>query len=327
MRRRELIAIAGGAAVWRPGIGLAQQKAMPVIGFLSGMSAGPWAPFVAAFRQGLGEQGFVEGKNVAIEYRWADGHYDRLPALAAELVARKVDVIAATGGPEQGPAAKRATKTIPIVFTTGSDPVAEGLVANLAHPGGNVTGFTLLVADLMAKRLDLLVQLVPEIKVIALLVNPSNPNSPRFVGDLPKAAQAHGLTLHVLNASTEAEIDAAFAALPRLHAQALLAGSDAFFNDRRRQIVALAARYAVPAIYDTTAFTSAGGLMTYGPSLAETYRQVGIYVGEILHGAKPADLPVQRPKKLKLVINLKTAKALGLAVPPSILARADEVIE
>ncbi|MGH7059885.1 MAG: ABC transporter substrate-binding protein [Stellaceae bacterium] len=314
------------AAVWPLAV-LAQQKPMPVIGFLSGASPGAFAPFVAAFRQGLGEEGFVEGKNVAIEYRWADGHYHRLPALAAELVALKVDVIAATGGPRQAPAAKRATSTIPIVFTTGSDPVADGLVANLAHPGGNVTGFTLLTADLMEKRLDLLAQLVPGIKVMALLVNPSNPNSPGFVSDLPKAAQERGLTLDVLKAATAGEIDQAFAALPHLHAQALLAGSDAFFNDRRRQIVALAARYAVPAIYDTTAFTSVGGLMTYGPSLAETYRQVGIYVGQILHGAKPADLPVQRPKKLKLVINLNTAKALGLAVPPSILARADEVIE
>ena len=327
MRRREFIVVLAGAAVWCPRVGFAQQSKMPVIGFLSGVSPGAYAPFVEAFRQGLDEQGLVEGKNVAIEYRWAEGHYDRLPALAAELVALKVDVIAATGGPEQGPAAKRATATIPIVFTTGSDPVAEGLVDNLAHPGGNVTGFTLLVADLMEKRLDLLARLLPGIKVVALLVNPKNPNSPRFVSDLPKVAQARGLTLHILNASTEDEIDRAFAALPRLHAQALLAGSDAFFNDRRRQIVALAARYAMPAIYDTTAFTSAGGLMTYGPSVAETYRQVGVYVGKILHGAKPGDLPVQRPKKLKLVINMKTAKSLGLTVPPSILARADEVIE
>ncbi|HEU0155350.1 MAG TPA: ABC transporter substrate-binding protein [Stellaceae bacterium] len=327
MQRRALLSTFFAAAAIRPLAALAQQKPMPVIGFLSGVAAVDYAPFVAAFRQGLGDTGFVEGKNVAIDYRWAEGHYDRLPALAAELVALKVDVIAATGGSLQGPAAKRATRTIPIVFTTGSDPVAQGLVADLARPGGNVTGFTLLVADLMEKRLDLLAQLLPAIKVVALLVNPQNSNSPRFVRDLPKAAQERGLQLHVVNASTEGEIDAAFAALSGLHAQALLAGSDAFFNDRRRQIVDLAARYKLPAIYDTTAFTSAGGLMTYGPSLAETYRQVGIYVGKILHGAKPADLPVQRPKKLKLVINMNTAKALGLAVPPSILARADEVIE
>jgi putative ABC transport system substrate-binding protein len=326
MRRRDLFALALGPALWPMAVA-AQQKSMPVVGFLSGVAPGDYAPFVAAFRQGLGEQGFVEGKNVMIEYRWAEGHYDRLPALVAELVALKVDVIAATGGTLQGPAAKRATSTIPVVFTTGGDPVAEGLVSDLAHPGGNVTGFTLLVADLMEKRLDLLAQLVPGIKAVALLVNPKNPNSPRFVSELPKAAQARGLELQILNASTEGEIDAAFAALSRMHAQALLAGSDAFFNDRRRQIVALAARHKVPAIYDTTAFTSVGGLMTYGPSLAETYRQVGVYVGKILHGAKVADLPVQRPKKLKLVINLNTAKALGLTVPPSILARADEVIE
>jgi putative ABC transport system substrate-binding protein len=306
---------------------LAQQKAIPVIGFLNGQSSRPWEPLVAAFRNGLREMGYIEGENVGIEYRWAEGDYDRLPALAAELVGRKVDVIVATGGPRQGPAAKQATSTIPIVFTTGSDPVAEGLVANLAHPGGNVTGFTVLNSDLMAKRLEVLAEMVPQAKVIALLVNPNNANTARYLEGLPKAAESKGLRLEVLRASTESEIDAAFAALRPLQAGALIAGTDAFFTGRREQVVALAAKHAIPAIYDDPAFTEAGGLMTYGPSFAEMYRQVGIYAGKILRGAKPADLPVQQPTKFELVINLKTAKAIGLTVPQSLLQRANEVIE
>jgi putative ABC transport system substrate-binding protein len=247
--------------------------------------------------------------------------------LAADLVARKVDVIAASGGPRSAPAAKSATSTIPIVFVTGIDPVAAGLVASLARPGGNVTGFTLLVSELMEKRLDLLAELVPQVRSIAVLINPTNSNSDRLVKDLPKAALVRGVQLHILKASTESEIDAAFASLAQLKAEALLAGSDAFFNNWRDQIIALASRYAIPAIYDTPVFTAAGGLMSYGPSIAEAYRQLGIYVGRVLRGVKPTDLPVQQPVKFELAINLKTAKALGLTVPQSILARADVVIE
>ncbi len=298
-----------------------------MIGYLSGVSPGPYAPLLAAFRRGLGDTGYAEGRNVRIEYCWAEGQYDRLPGLAADLVARKVDVIAASGGPRSAPAAKAATLTIPIVFVTGIDPVAAGLVASLARPGGNVTGFTLMVTELMAKRLELLSELVPAARSIAVLINPKNSNSGALVKDLPQAAATRGLQLHILKASTESEIDAAFASLAQLHAQALLGGSDAFFNDRRAQIIALASRYAVPAIYDTPAFAAAGGLMSYGPSVAEAYRQLGIYTGKVLQGAKPADLPVQQPTRFELVVNLKTAKALGLSVPQFILAGADEVIE
>ena len=324
--RREFITTLGGAVVGWP-LATRAAGAIPVIGYLSGVSPGPYASSAAAFRRGLGETEYVEGQNVRIEYRWADGQYDWLPGLAADLVARKVDVIAASGGPRSASAAKSATSTIPIVFVTGIDPVAAGLVASLARPGGNVTGFTLLVSELMEKRLDLLTELVPQVKSIAVLINPTNSNSGRLVKDLPKAARVKGVQLHILSASTESEIDAAFASLAQLKAEALLAGSDAFFNNLRDQIIALASRYAVPAIYDTPVFTAAGGLMTYGPSITEAYRQLGIYVGRVLHGVKPADLPVQQPVKFELVINLKTAKALGLTVPQSILARADEVIE
>jgi len=282
---------------------------------------------VAAFRKGLAETGFVEGANVAIEYRWAEGDYDRLPALAAELAGRNVDVIVASGGTRQVPAAKQATSRIPIVFATGSDPVAAGWIANLARPGGNLTGFTNLAVGLMEKRLELLSEMVPQVKAVALLLNPNNPNTAPLQADLPKAARSKGVRLDILRASTEGELDAAFASLGRLQLRALLAGSDAFFNSRREQIVALAARHAIPAIYDSPAFTEAGGLMTYGPSLAEMYRQVGIYTGKILRGAKPGDLPVQQPTTFELIINLKAAKALGLAVPHSLLQRADEVIE
>ena len=327
MRRRDVLGLLGAAAMLRPQFALGQEKTKPVIGFLNGQSPGPWEPLVTAFRKGLAETGFIEGQNLAIEYRWAEGDYEKLPALAAELAGRKVDVIVATGGTRQVPAAKQATSTIPIVFSTGSDPVAEGLVANLARPGGNVTGFTNLTGDLMEKRLELLAEMVPHAKIIALLVNPSNPNAAPLSAELPKAARSKRLRLEVLTASTESGIDAAFAGLGRLQVGALLAGSDAFFNSRREQIVALAAKHAIPAIYDTPAFTEAGGLMTYGPSLTEMYRQLGIYTGKILRGATPGDLPVQQPSKFELIINLKTAKALGLAVPHSLLQRADEVIE
>ena len=327
MRRRELMLLLGGAAAAWPRAGRAQRKEMPVIGYLSGSAAGPSAPFVAAFRQGLGETGYVEGQNVAIEYRWAEGSYDRLPALAAEFVGRGVDLIVASGGPPAAQAAKRATSTIPIVFASGDDPVATGLVASLARPGGNLTGVSFLVADLNPKRLELLSELVPQAKVIALLVNPKFPETVRVMREVQDAARAKGLQLPILKASNESEIDAAFASLGRLQAGALVVGSDAFFNSRREQVVALASRHAVPAIYELRQSVASGGLISYGVSFTVVFHRLGIYAGKILKGARPADLPVEQPTNFELVINLKTAKALGLTVPQSLLARADEVIE
>jgi putative ABC transport system substrate-binding protein len=305
----------------------AQQKAMPVIGFLNSRAPGEAAPLVAAFRKGLGEAGYVAGRNVAVEYRWAEGRYDRLPAMAADLVSRQVDVIAATGGPNSAQAAKAATATIPIVFAIGTDPVATGLVASLARPGGNVTGFTVMNVELIPKRLDLLSELVPQATTVALLVNPKNPNAEPIIRETREAAHQLRLQLHLMKASTASDIDAAFASLAERHPGALLVAGDPFFASRREQIVGLAARVAVLAIYEFREFAAAGGLASYAPNLAAVYRDVGRYVGRILAGAKPADLPVQEPTKLELVINLKTAKALGLTVPQSILARADEVIE
>jgi putative tryptophan/tyrosine transport system substrate-binding protein len=325
VRRRELILLLGGAMT-APRSLRAQQKELPVIGYLIPGSPGPNAPFVAAFREGLGETGYVEGQNLAIEYRRAEGHYDRLPALAADLVARNVDVIAA-GGDAAALAAKSATSTIPIVFFGGGDPVAMGLVTSFARPGGNLTGVAFMAAELMAKRLELLSELVPQARVIALLVNPSAPNAERSIGDVQEAARVKGVQLHILKAGTEAEIDAAFATLVQLEAGSLVVGADPFFDGQREQLLALASRHAVPAIYWLRVFAASGGLISYGPSLAAAYRQAGIYAGRILNGAKPADLPVQQPTTFELVVNLKTAKALGLTVPQSILARADEVIE
>jgi putative tryptophan/tyrosine transport system substrate-binding protein len=324
MRRRELIFLLGGAmaAARAP---RAQQKTMPVIGFLSATSPGPLAPALAAFRQGLSETGYVEGQNLAIEYRWAEGHYDRLPALAADLVGRKVDVIA-TGNPPSARALKSATSTIPIIFISG-DAVADGLVASLARPGGNLTGLSIFTAELMPKRLELICELVPQAGVIALLVNPNNAGAELIIRDVREAAGSKGVQLHIVKAGTEREIDAAFATLVELHAGALLIGTDPFFSSRREQLVALAAHHAVPAIYPWPDFAEAGGLVSYGPSSTAAFHEVGIYVGRILKGEKPADLPVQQPTNFELVINLKTAKALGLTVPQSILARADEVIE
>jgi len=323
MRRRELILLLGGAMAASRAL-RAQRKPMPVIGFLGGTSPGPAAPFLDAFLHGLGETGYVEGQNVAIEYRWAEDRHDRLPALAAELVARKVDVIAAMGGTPPALAAKAATSAIPIVFSSG-DPVRWGLVASLARPGGNLTGVSSF--DLTAKRVEMLSELVPQAKVIALLANPNNPIAEGINPNAQEAAHAKGVQLYVVKASTESEIDAAFATLVQRHAGGLLLPSDAFFNSRLDQLVALAARHAVPAIYDWREYAAAGGLISYGPSRTGTWHQVGIYAGRILKGAKPADLPVEQPTTFELVVNLKTANALGLTVPPSILARADEVIE
>ena len=327
MRRRELVLLLSGAMT-APRALRAQQKAMPVIGFLAAGSPGPGAPFVAAFRQGLSEAGYVEGQNLAIEYRWAESHYDRLPALAVDLVRRKVDLIATSGSDLVALAARNATSTIPIVFIGGGDPVEGGLVASLARPGGNLTGFTLLVIELNPKRLELLTELVPQARVIALLVNPNSADAAaRITRDVQDAARSKGLQLPILKASTEGEIDAAFATLLQLHADGLVVSSETFFTRRREELVGLAARHAVPAIYALREFTASGGLISYGPSVTSSFRQLGIYAGRILKGAKPADLPVQQPTIFELVVNLKTAEALGITVPPSILARADEVID
>ena len=326
MKRRDLIALIGSAAVAAPLAARAQQKPMPVIGYLSPGSPDTTASNLAAFRRGLSETDYAEGHSVTIEYRWAEGKYERLPALAADLVARKVDVITA-GGLASARAAKNATSTIPIVFTVGVDPVARGLVAGFARPGGNLTGFSILTGELSPKRLALLSELVPQAKVIALMVNPNSPIAKRIIGDVQEAARAKGVQLSVLNASTEGEIAAAFAALVQLQAGALVVGNDPFFNNRREHLVALASRHAVPAIYEWREFAVAGGLISYGTSLTSVYRQHGGYTAKILKGAKPADLLVQQPTTFELVVNLKTAAALGLTVPQSLLARADEVIE
>jgi putative tryptophan/tyrosine transport system substrate-binding protein len=327
MRRRELILGLAGAVGGLPLVARAQQKAMPVVGFLSGVSPGPYAPFVAAFRRGLSETGYVEGQNLAIEYRWAEGSYDRLPGMVADLVDRKVDVIATGGGTAAALAAKSATSTIPIVFAGGGDPVERGLVASLGRPGGNITGITFLGVELLAKRLELLSELVPQARVIALLVNADSANTERMVQDAQEAARAKGVQLPILRAGTESEIDAAFTTLVQRQAGGLVVPNDAFFNSRREQLVTLASRHAIPAIYGFREFADSGGLISYGANIAAAYRQLGIYAGRILKGAKPADLPVQQPTTFELVINLKTAQALGLTVPPILLAQADEVIE
>jgi ABC-type uncharacterized transport system substrate-binding protein len=322
MKRREFIFLLGATLAARAA--RAEQKAMPVIGYLS--STVPTPAWLAAFRQGLGETGYVEGQNVAFEFRKAEGSYDRLPAMAADLVDRKVDVIVA-GGPPAALAAKSATSTIPIVFGGVGDPVGTGLVASLARPGGNLTGISEMTTDLMSKRLELLSELVPQTTLIALLVNPNDANAKPFVREVQEAGRTKGVQLPILKASNESEIDAAFASLVELHAGALIVVPDAFFSSRREQIVALASRHAVPAIYHLRELAAVGGLISYGVSLTANFRQAGIYAGRILKGAKPADLPVQQPTTFELVINLKTAKALGLTIPQSLLARATEVIE
>jgi ABC-type uncharacterized transport system substrate-binding protein len=326
VRRREFITlIVGSIAAW-PRAAHAQQPAMPVIGFLHPASPEAFAPMMAAFRQGLKEAGYVEGHNVAIEYRWAEGHYDRLPALAADLVRRQVAEIVTVGTPA-ALAAKAASSTIPIVILVGVDPVQLGLVASLNRPGGNVTGLTFLTVELAAKKLEVLHELLRTSASVALLVNPNTPVTEPETKGVRDAARSLGLQLHVLDASTEGEIDAAFEKLIELRAGGLLVSNDAFLFSKRDQIVALAARHAVPAIYGLREFAAAGGLMSYGTDDVDGYRQVGIYAGKILKGAKPADLPVQQVARVEFVINLKTAKTLGLTFPITLLGRADEVIE
>ena len=326
MRRRELMLLLGGVMT-PPRFLCAQQKAMPVIGFLGGSSPGPFAPYVAGFHQGLRETGYVEGQNVVIEYRWAEDRYDRLPGLAADLVSRKVDVIATSGGIPAARAAKNVTSAIPIVFTGIGDPVGAGLIASFSRPGGNVTGMSFFTNELNLKRLELLSELVPQARMIAILVNPNNPVAEHTIRDAKEAARAKRAQLQILKAGAEGDFGTAFVSLVQAHAGALLVSSDPFFNSRREELVTLAARDVVPAIYEWREFVAIGGLISYGPSITGIWRQAGAYVGRILAGAKPADLPVQQPTKFELVINLKTARALGLTVPPAILARADEVIE
>jgi len=326
MRRREFISAIAGAAAW-PLAARAQQPAMPVVGFLNSTSLEEWAAYVAAFRQGLKEAGYIEGQNVTIEYRWAEGQYDRLPSLAADLVQRKVTVIAATGTPA-AVAAKAATSTVPIVFTIGGDPIKLGLVASLRRPGGNVTGSTQLSVEVGPKRLELARELFPRATTFALLVNPTNPVAATVSKDLETVADTLGVRLHALHASAEADFEAAFATAAQLRAAALvIASADPWFGSHAAQLGALALRHRVPAIYFLREFAAAGGLMSYGGSITDTYRLAGLYTGRILKGEKPADLPVVQSTKVELIVNLKTARALGITVPLPLSGRADEVIE
>jgi putative ABC transport system substrate-binding protein len=326
MKRREFITLLGGAVAWPLSV-RAQQPTMPVVGFVSALASNTDAGRTAAFRAGLAETGFVEGRNVAIEFRWADGHFERLPTMFIELVRRPVSVIFAAGGDVTALIAKGATTTIPIVFQTGGDPVASGLVTSFNHPGGNVTGVTAITGELGTKLFELLRELVPTATAIGMVVNPNNPYSERSAADVEKAARTVGQQVHVMQASNEQEIETAFLALARLKVGGVLVTSDPIFLTQSNQFVALAARYALPATYFTREFVAAGGLMSYGTSFPAVYHQAGKYVGRILKGEKPGDLPIQQPTKFELVINLKTAKALGLTVPSMLLTRADEVIE
>jgi putative ABC transport system substrate-binding protein len=326
IRRRKFLATLGGAAAW-PLAAHAQQPAIPVIGLLSSRSAATDTHLIAVIRQALNERGFVEGQNVVIDYRWADGQYDRLPALATSLVRRQVAVIVTIGGEVSGLAAKAATATIPIVFIAGTDPVAIGLVTNLNRPGGNITGISALLSEQMAKRLGLLQELVPKAPLIGVLVNPSYSGFNLQVQQLQEAAGTLRQELHVENARTEREIGAAFEAIIQRRASAILVANDPFFFNRTTQFVVLAARHAIPTLYYRREFVAAGGLMSYGTDIPEQYRTLGVYAARILKGEKPGDLPVQLPTKFELVINLMTAKTLGINVPTTLLARADEVIE
>jgi putative ABC transport system substrate-binding protein len=328
MNRRECVTLVGGVAIAWPLAARAQQAALPVVAFVSARSADEASRYADAFRKGLNATGIIEGQNAMVEYHWLDGQYDRLPSLMADLVRRRVAVIATPGNPPGALAAKAATSTIPIAFSVGEDPVKLGLVTNLARPGGNATGSNFFVAELAAKRLGLLHELVPKAARIAVLVNPANAtNTEAALRDIPEAARALGLQIQVLNAGTIREIDAAFAALVREHADALFISPDSFFTSRRVQLATLAARNAIPTTYSNRDLVEAGGLMSYGTDIADTFRQVGDYTSRILKGAKPGDLPVQQSTKFELVINLTTARALGLTVPGDLLSIADEVIE
>jgi putative tryptophan/tyrosine transport system substrate-binding protein len=327
MQRREFITLFGGATAAWPFSLRAQQSGLPVIGFLSSRSPGESAPLVSAFHLGLGEAGYVAGKNVAIEYRWADGHYDRLPVLASELVELRVAALLAAGGQPPALAAKAATSTIPIVFSGAGDPVAVGLVASFNRPGGNLTGMGTLNSLVVAKGVELLKELVPTAKSIAFLSNPKNPSDARTWEEALAAATKHEIRLEMISASTEEEIDTAFDKLVQLRVDGLIVAGEPFFDSRRMKIIDLVARCRVPTSYFSRENVVAGGLISYGTSIADSYRQAGNYVGRILKGEKPSDLPVMQPTKFELIINLKTAKTLGLMVPPTLIARADEVVE
>jgi putative ABC transport system substrate-binding protein len=327
MKRREFITLLGGAAAAWPRAASTQQPAMPVIGFLGSSSAAEWGPFVTAFQLGLKETGFVEGQNFTIEYRWADGQYDRLPALAIDLVHRPVTAILAAGSPAPALAAKAATATVPIVFVLGVDPVQFGLVASLNRPEGNTTGVNFLVGHLAEKALGLIHELIPSVAVGAMFVNPNNPNADAITKNIGETARSLGLQIHMLGAGTPQEIDAAFARLIEQRIGILLYAADPFLLGRRDQVVALAARHSIPAIYPAREFVTAGGLMSYGTSISDAYRRAGVYTGKILKGARPTDLPVEQSTRFEFVINLKTANALGLEIPDRLLALADEVIE
>ena len=327
MKRRDFVIGLGGAAVALPLATRAQQPTMPTIGFLHGQSAGQFTHFVAAFKRGLADEGYVEGRDLAIEYRWAEDQEERLPSLAADLVKHRASVIAASGGLPVSFAAKSATATIPIVFVTGGDPVREGLVASLNRPADNLTGVYSLITEIEAKRLGLLHELVPRAESLATLLNPASPNAENQTTEIENAARVLGQRIHILRAFDDRDIDEAFASLARLRVGAMSITGHPSFGRRRDLIIALAARHAIPVIYAQRDFVEAGGLFCYGPNIAEAYRQAGIYTGRILKGAKPEELPILQSTKFELVINLKTAKALGITVPPTLLARADEVIE